>query len=101
MTAAALADPAAREFLRNADPVLARLIYGAPGLPSRRMEGRSSAVERLGTSFATDTDIGARRVDPDLAAAREHSPRQPFPQVRGIAPARVDRGTVLRCQSVW
>jgi DNA-3-methyladenine glycosylase II len=30
MTAAALADPAAREFLRNADPVLARLIDARP-----------------------------------------------------------------------
>src|ERR1700747_27493 len=30
MTAAALADPEAREFLRNADPVLARLIDERP-----------------------------------------------------------------------
>jgi hypothetical protein len=32
MTAAAVADPTAREFLRTADPVLARLIDARPDL---------------------------------------------------------------------
>jgi DNA-3-methyladenine glycosylase II len=35
MTAAALADPAAREFLRNADPVLARVIDAHPDFRPR------------------------------------------------------------------
>jgi hypothetical protein len=37
---AALADPKARKFLRNADPVLARLI-DAPGLSSARLDGQT------------------------------------------------------------
>ena len=35
MTAAAVADPTAREFLRNADPVLARVIDARPDFRPR------------------------------------------------------------------
>jgi hypothetical protein len=35
MTAAAIANPAAREFLRNADPVLARVIDAHPDFRPR------------------------------------------------------------------
>jgi hypothetical protein len=35
MTVAAVTDPIAREFLRNADPVLARVIDAHPGFRPR------------------------------------------------------------------
>jgi hypothetical protein len=44
MTAAPIADPAAREFLRNAEPVLARVIDAHPDF---RPRGRLDELPRL------------------------------------------------------
>jgi len=46
---AAIADPAAREFLRNADPVLARVIDAHPGFRPRAWIGELPALDAFGT----------------------------------------------------
>src|ERR1700749_1598084 len=46
---AAIADPAAREFLRNADPILARVIDAHPGFRPRAWTGELPALEAVGT----------------------------------------------------
>ena len=46
--AAAMADPEARDFLRKADPVLARLIDARPDFRPR-LDGRTSCAGRLAT----------------------------------------------------
>jgi hypothetical protein len=50
MTAAAVADPTAREFLRNADPVLARVIDAHPDFHPRAW---IDAVSKL---FASESE---------------------------------------------
>ena len=49
MTAAALADPEAREFLRNADPVLARLIDARPDFRPRAWKDGLPPFDAFGT----------------------------------------------------
>src|ERR1700759_2663158 len=49
MTASAVADPAAREFLRNADPVLARLIDGRPDFRPRAWADEFPPFDAFGT----------------------------------------------------
>jgi DNA-3-methyladenine glycosylase II len=49
MTAAALADPAAREFLRNADPVLARVIDAHPDFRPRAWLDQLPRLDAFGT----------------------------------------------------
>ncbi len=49
MTAAAIADPTAREFLRNADPILARVIDAHPGFRPRAWIGELPALDAFGT----------------------------------------------------
>jgi len=49
MTAAAVVDPAAREFLRNADPVLARLIDAHPDFRPRAWLDELPPLDAFGT----------------------------------------------------
>lgn len=49
MTASAVADPAAREFLRNADPVLARLIDARPDFRPRAWADELPPLDAFGT----------------------------------------------------
>jgi DNA-3-methyladenine glycosylase II len=49
MTAAAIADPAAREFLRNADPVLARVIDAHPDFRPRAWIDELPGLDAFGT----------------------------------------------------
>ena len=49
MTASAVADPAAREFLRNADPVLARLIDARPDFRPRAWADKLPPFDAFGT----------------------------------------------------
>jgi DNA-3-methyladenine glycosylase II len=49
MTASAAADPAAREFLRNADPVLARLIDARPDFRPRAWADELPPFDAFGT----------------------------------------------------
>jgi DNA-3-methyladenine glycosylase II len=49
MTSAAAADPAAREFLRNADPVLARLIDARPDFRPRAWLDELPQLDAFGT----------------------------------------------------
>src|SRR5437870_7481100 len=49
MTSAAAADPAARESLRNADPVLARLIDARPGFRPRAWMDELPPLDAFGT----------------------------------------------------
>jgi DNA-3-methyladenine glycosylase II len=49
MTASAVADPAAREFLRNADPVLGRLIDANPGFRPRAWTDELPPFDAFGT----------------------------------------------------
>jgi DNA-3-methyladenine glycosylase II len=49
MTAAAVADPKAREFLRNADPVLARLIDAHPDFHPRAWIDELPGLDAFGT----------------------------------------------------
>jgi DNA-3-methyladenine glycosylase II len=49
MTASAVADPAAREFLRNADPVLARLIDARPDFRPRAWADELPPFDAFGT----------------------------------------------------
>jgi DNA-3-methyladenine glycosylase II len=49
MTASAVADPAAREFLRNADPVLARLIDARPDFRPRAWAEELPPFDAFGT----------------------------------------------------
>jgi len=49
MTSAAAADPAAREFLRNADPVLARLIDARPDFRPRAWLNELPPLDAFGT----------------------------------------------------
>jgi DNA-3-methyladenine glycosylase II len=49
MTAAAVADPNAREFLRNADPVLARLIEAHPDFHPRAWIDELPGLDAFGT----------------------------------------------------
>jgi DNA-3-methyladenine glycosylase II len=49
MTASAVADPAAREFLRNADPVLARLIDARPDFRPRAWADELLPFDAFGT----------------------------------------------------
>jgi hypothetical protein len=44
-----LTDPKAREFLRKADPILARLIDAQPGFQPRAVEHVALSWERLST----------------------------------------------------
>src|SRR2546428_7618226 len=49
MTAAAIANPAAREFLRNADPVLARIIDARPDFRPRAWMDELPPLDAFGT----------------------------------------------------
>jgi 3-methyladenine DNA glycosylase/8-oxoguanine DNA glycosylase len=49
MTVAAVADPTAREFLRNADPVLARLIDARPDFRPRAWMDELPPLDAFGT----------------------------------------------------
>ena len=49
MTVAAVADPTAREFLRNADPVLARVIDGHPHFRPRAWIDELPGLDAFGT----------------------------------------------------
>src|SRR3954452_5551652 len=49
MTASAVADPAAREFLRSADPVLARLIDARPDFRPRAWADELPPFDAFGT----------------------------------------------------
>src|SRR6266516_7823423 len=49
MTAAAVADPTAREFLRNADPVLARVIDAHPDFHPRAWIDELPGLDAFGT----------------------------------------------------
>ena len=49
MTSAAVADPTAREFLRNADPVLARVIDAHPGFRPRAWIDELPGLDAFGT----------------------------------------------------
>jgi len=49
MTASAVADPVAREFLRNADPVLARLIDARPDFRPRAWADKLPPFDAFGT----------------------------------------------------
>jgi DNA-3-methyladenine glycosylase II len=49
MTAAAIADPTAREFLRNADPVLARVIDAHPDFRPRAWMDELPGLDAFGT----------------------------------------------------
>jgi DNA-3-methyladenine glycosylase II len=49
MTAAAVADPTAREFLRNADPVLARVIDAHPDFGPRAWIDELPGLDAFGT----------------------------------------------------
>jgi DNA-3-methyladenine glycosylase II len=49
MTSAAVADPTAREFLRNADPVLARLIESRPDFRPRAWLDELPPIDAFGT----------------------------------------------------
>jgi DNA-3-methyladenine glycosylase II len=49
MTASAVADPAAREFLRNADPILARLIDARPDFRPRAWAEELPPFDAFGT----------------------------------------------------
>src|SRR5438874_9801629 len=49
MTASAVTDPAAREFLRNADPVLARLIDARPDFRPRAWADELPPFDAFGT----------------------------------------------------
>jgi DNA-3-methyladenine glycosylase II len=49
MTAAAVADPTAREFLRNADPVLAQVIDAHPGFRPRAWIDELPGLDAFGT----------------------------------------------------
>ena len=70
---AAIADPEAREFLRDADPVLARLIDARPGLPSARLAGRAPSARRFRHArLPGRRPTAVRRFDPgDRLASRE------------------------------
>ena len=67
---AAVADPDAREFLRKADPVLARLIDAHPGLPSAGVDRRAARARRL-----RDAHLPGRRP----AALRQGDTGDPVP----------------------
>ena len=60
MTAAAVADPTAREFLRNADPVLARVIDAHPEFrPRASIADRSVLIANSGGQESLTSVISA------------------------------------------
>ena len=61
MTATAVADPKAREFLRNADPVLARLIDERPDFQPRAWLDELPPLDAFGTLIFSGRRTAALR----------------------------------------
>jgi hypothetical protein len=67
-----VADPTAREFLRNADPVLARLIDAQPNLRPRTWTDELPGLDDFGTlTFqVTGQQLPVRRGEPSCPASK-------------------------------
>jgi DNA-3-methyladenine glycosylase II len=74
MTAAAVADPKAREFLRNADPILARLIDAHPDLRPRAWIDELPGLDTFGTLIfqVTGQQLSVRATRAILSRLEEH-----------------------------
>jgi DNA-3-methyladenine glycosylase II len=74
MTAAAVADPKAREFLRNADPVLARLIDAHPDFHPRAWIDELPGLDTFGTLIfqVTGQQLSVRATRTILSRLEEH-----------------------------
>src|SRR5690349_8866132 len=79
--AATVTDPAPLEYLRKADPVLARVIDAHPGLPAARVARRAAAVRRVRNARlpgAGPAAVGRRDADDPVpvGGALRRSPAQ-------------------------
>jgi len=97
----ALANPTAREFLRNADPILARVIDAHPDFRPRAWIGELPALDAFGTlTFQVagqQLSVGATRTILSRRAALRRTPAV----TRGVArsgPARPPRKRPLDTQ---
>jgi DNA-3-methyladenine glycosylase II len=74
MTAAAIADPKAREYLRNADPILARLIDAHPDFRPRAWIDELSGLDAFGTLIfqVTGQQLSVRATRTILSRLAEH-----------------------------
>jgi DNA-3-methyladenine glycosylase II len=74
MTVAAVADPTAREFLRNADPVLARVIDGHPDFRPRAWIDELPGLDAFGTLIfqVTGQQLSVRATRAILARLEQH-----------------------------
>jgi DNA-3-methyladenine glycosylase II len=74
MTAAAVADPTAREFLRNADPVLARVIDAHPDFHPRAWIDELPGLDAFGTLIfqVTGQQLSVRATRTILSRLEQH-----------------------------
>jgi DNA-3-methyladenine glycosylase II len=74
MTAAAIADPTAREFLRNADPVLAQVIDAHPDFRPRAWIDELPGLDAFGTLIfqITGQQLSVRATRTILSRLEEH-----------------------------
>jgi DNA-3-methyladenine glycosylase II len=74
MTVAAVADPTAREFLRNADPVLARVIDAHPDFQPRAWIDELPGLDAFGTLIfqVTGQQLSVRATRTILSRLEEH-----------------------------
>ena len=104
---AAIADPGAREFLRNADPILARVIDAHPGFRPRAWIGELPAVDAFGTlTFqVAGQQLSVRATRTILSRLGQHfgghlpSPAEPLaagPQVLRAGGLSARKGATLR-----
>jgi DNA-3-methyladenine glycosylase II len=107
MNAAAVADPKAREFLRNADPVLARLIDAHPNFHPRAWIDELPGLDAFGTLIfqVTGQQLSVRATRTILSRLEEHfgghlpSPAELLaadPQVLRQAGLSARKGATLR-----
>jgi DNA-3-methyladenine glycosylase II len=107
MTVAVVADPTAREFLRNADPVLARVIDAHPDFRPRAWIDELPGLDAFGTLIfqVTGQQLSVRATRTILSRLEEHfgghlpSPAELLaddPQVLRQAGLSVRKGATLR-----
>jgi len=107
MTATAVADPKAREFLRNADPVLARLIDDRPDFQPRALLDELPPLDAFGTLIlqVVGQQLSVTATRTIVARLEEHiaghlpSPAAPLaadPQVIRTAGHSARKGATLR-----
>jgi DNA-3-methyladenine glycosylase II len=107
MTAAAVADPTAREFLRNADPVLARVIDAHPDFHPRAWIDELPGLDAFGTLIfqVTGQQLSVRATRTILSRLEQHfgehlpSPAELLaadPQVLRVSGLSTRKGATLR-----